>query len=310
MALTEKSFKRLSEHLGFFSHSTNVGAIFSGAEIFLTDSGAGEDDGIQLEKICRALFCEKKITNIFHTHCHADHCSGSIHFQKNPEIKLWSTNFSSHLMQVPSSVTSIYCGGKTISEFEIPQFRLSSPIRTDRIISEEEIDFQDVKLKFIFLPGHFFDQAGILAEDKSDGTKAFFLGDGFFGMELLKKTWIPFMTNPEKFRESVKKIESVSADFYVPGHGSVCTAQNIHAAAEINQMVTYEMESLILKSMEKGFCRTEEILKQVADYSGIRMKIIPFHLIGTTLKSYLACMEKQGKIFCEIQDNELAWRKK
>ena len=86
--------------------------------------------------------------------------------------------------------------------------------------------------------------------------------------------------------------------------GSKCTFATINAFAEINIMVTYEFESLILKKIKEGFRTTEELLKAIADYSSIKMKVVPFYLIGTTLRSYLSCLEHEGQIACEIIDNK------
>mgnify|MGYP002706339914 FL=1 len=308
MAINEKSFVKLSANVGMFCHSTNIGVVFSNDEIFLIDSGQSEEDGKLIVETLSSLFPEKKIKAVIQTHSHADHCGGSLYLKKNLETQIWASAESARIMEVPAIIGAIYCGGVSLKEFDIPQFMPPEPIFTDRILTEEKIELDDVFISFYFLPGHFFDQIGILVQDKSDGIKSFFLGDSFFGIELLKKTWIPFLCNQKDFRKSVRKIASIKSDFYIPGHGSKCTFATINAFAEINIMVTYEFESLILKKIKEGFRTTEELLKAIADYSSIKMKVVPFYLIGTTLRSYLSCLEHEGQIACEIIDNKLIWR--
>ena len=75
-------------------------------------------------------------------------------------------------MEVPAIIGAIYCGGVSLKEFDIPQFMPPEPIFTDRILTEEKIELDDVFISFYFLPGHFFDQIGILVQDKSDGIKS------------------------------------------------------------------------------------------------------------------------------------------
>ncbi|MGN0730161.1 MBL fold metallo-hydrolase [Treponema sp.] len=307
MSINENSFLRLSPHVGMFCHSTNIGVVFSGNEIFLIDSGQSEEDGKFIAETLQVLFPGKKIKAVIHTHSHADHCGGSLYLKKNCGAQLWASAEAARIMEIPALTGAIYCGGALLKEFDIPQFT-PQPIFSDRILGEETIMADDVSMTFYFLPGHFFGQIGILVRDISCGTLSFFLGDSFFGAELLNKTWIPFLCNQKEFRQSVRKIASIKSDFYIPGHGSKCTLEAINALAEINIMVTYEFESLILKKIREGFCTTELLLKAVADYSSIKMKVVPFYLIGATLRSYLSCMEHEGKIRCEIIDNKLFWR--
>lgn len=310
MAIDEASFERLSQHIGMFRHSTNIGVILSGGKIFLIDSGPSKEDGKRAEEALSSLFPGAKIAAVIHTHSHADHCSGSLYLKSIPGVQFWASAQSARIMEIPSAVPSLYCGGTAVAEFDDPQFTLPEPVRTDRITGDEEADLEDVTLQFISLPGHFFGQTGILARDKKSGTRALFAGDSLFGAELLSRTWIPFMISQTEFRNSVRKIESVQADAYIPGHGSRLDSESIHACAEMNILVTYEFESLILKIIGTGLRRTEDILKDIADYAGIRLKVIPFYLIGTTLRSYLSCMEHEGKVSCEIKENKLIWKRR
>lgn len=310
MAINKDSFVRLSQHIGMFSHSTNIGVVLNGSKVFLIDSGPSEEDGKLAAETAAALFPGTEIAAVIHTHAHADHCSGSLHLKKIPGVQFWASAESARILEIPTAVPAIYCGGTAVAEFDIPQFTLSEPIHTDRIIGGEEIELSDVSLRFIPLSGHFFGQTGILVQDRESGTRALFTGDGLFGIELLNKTWIPFLCNQTEFRHSVRRIEAEKADVYIPGHGSRLTSQTIQACAEMNILVTYEFESLILKMIDKGLHQAEDILKGIADYAGIMLKVIPFYLIGTTLRSYLSCMEHEGVLFCEIKENRLIWKRR
>ncbi len=308
MPLSEASYQKLSSHVGMFKHDTNIGVISSNDGLYLIDSGQFDEEGRLLVETLSTLFPGKPIKAVIQTHSHGDHSGGSPYIKEKAKAEIWASLEDACLMEVPAAITAIYCGGRAVKEFDVPQFSPKTNVKTDRILSEEKIDLGETDLSIFFLPGHFFDQIGILVHDKTDEKKIFFLGDSFFGIELLNKTWIPFISNPKDFRSSVKLIEKTPADFYIPGHGSLCTPETLSAYAEMNIMVTHEFESLILKKINEGKNTSEELLKAIADYSEIKLKVVPFFLIRTTLNCYLSCMQREGKISCQISENRLIWK--
>lgn len=312
MAVSEKTFSLLSNRVGLFCHDTNIGVVLADSGIVLVDSGPTEEDGQLAVSALATLFPDKKVTASVQTHPHGDHCSGSLWLQ-DAGVEIWASAETAAVMQVPTAVTSVYCGGRAVEQFDIPAFTLRAPVNTARVLGGEVVDLGAVSLKTIDLPGHFFGQTGVLVSektgDKESCKRVFFLGDALFGEELLSKTWIPFMTDPAAFRESAAKIAATPADFYVPAHGKPCDKTQINACVEMNQMTTLEVEALLLKILSEKPCTAEELLKAVADFSSIKLKVIPYFLITTTLNSYLASLQHEGKVSCEITDNRLLWKK-
>lgn len=183
---------------------------------------------------------------------------------------------------------------------------LQNPLEKVKVV-KGKIELEELCVEIISLPGHFFDQVGFLVTDKSENKKVFFLGDGFFGIPLLKRFWIPFIYEPEDFRKSVEKIEEIYADFYVPSHGDFCVLENLEAIAEFNIIVTLEFEKLIKKLLLEKPQNQEELLKSVADYAGLELKESNYILIGTTLRSYLSSMNKRGILEHKVVENRLIW---
>lgn len=183
---------------------------------------------------------------------------------------------------------------------------LQNPLEKVKVV-KGKIELEELCVEIISLPGHFFDQVGFLVTDKSENKKVFFLGDGFFGIPLLKRFWIPFIYEPEDFRKSVEKIEEIYADFYVPSHGDFCILENLEAIAEFNIIVTLEFEKLIKKLLLEKPQNQEELLKSVADYAGLELKESNYILIGTTLRSYLSSMNKRGILEHKVVENRLIW---
>ena len=118
------------------------------------------------------------------------------------------------------------------------------------------------------------------------------------------------MQDEELFRQSVSKIESIECTWYVPSHGKACNYDRMLALAELNTIITYETENLILKILHDKPSTAEEILKQVADFAGFKMRLGQIMLIGTTIRSYLSSMERRGLLEFDVYNNMLLWHEK
>lgn len=330
---TVNSYKKLSEHIGMFYNSTNIGVLNTEDSIFLIDTGSSSEDAKNLLASLEEIFPNKKIEAIFNTHSHSDHCGGNAYIVEKTNCKVCAPNLESLIMQFPYLTGALYWGGMPFEslaeqsfvnqvankvDFTLPltaeveksaqNFLNEAKTSLKELkVSSQKIELDELCIEIISLPGHFFDQVGFLVTDKSENKKVFFLGDGFFGIPLLKRFWIPFIYEPEDFRKSIEKIEEIYADFYVPGHGDFCTFENLEAIAEFNIIVTLEFEKLIKKLLLKKPQTQEELLKSVADYASLELKESNYILIGTTLRSYLSSMNKRGILEHKLEKNRLVW---
>ncbi len=300
-------FEALTPKIGMFHHNTNIGIFCTNNDLYLIDTGSSEKDGKCLLSNIKDLFPNKQIKAILNTHSHSDHCGGNAFIKKETGCEVWAAQKESLLMQIPEAMSFIYWGGFPIEELQSQKFITQDSTFIEKILKEEQIDLGEIKITCISLPGHCFDQLGYVVLDVKANKSVFFLGDGFFGASFLKKYWIPFMYNPQLFRDSVKKIEETFADIFVPSHGDTYNSENIHAIAELNVIVTLETETLILKTLKKASLTTEELLEAVADFAGIDLRLSQFILIGCTLRSYLSELYNSKKITFKIEDNRLLW---
>ncbi|MBQ9908578.1 MAG: hypothetical protein IJM48_02135 [Treponema sp.] len=78
--------------------------------------------------------------------------------------------------------------------------------------------------------------------------------------------------------------------------------------AELNLLAILETENMILDEL-KSPKTMEELLKAVADRSGITLKTSQFCLIGSTLRSYLSGLYESGKIAYVISENRMLWHR-
>ena len=308
MGVTPTSYTKLTEHIGFFPHRTNIGLVEAKDGLYLIDSGDCEQDGRDLLDSCSKLFPDKKIKVILNTHSHQDHSGGNHYITRHTGAEIWANPKEAAILSNPEMMGVLYWGAICFKELKEQGFVAEEESSTARLLEEGGIEIdEDISLNCLTLPGHYFGQTGFVFHDKTDGKSVFFLGDACFGSQMLKKYWIPYMLDPVEFRNSISKIENQSADYYLPSHGEVCDKKRILAVTELNFMVTLEVETLLLKILKKGPATHETILKEAADFAGLKLKLSQFVLIGTTFRSYLSSMADRGLVSYKMVDNQMLW---
>ena len=309
MEMNEKCFKKLTEHTAYFENSTNIGIIDTPEGILLVDTGNTRQEGEKALELLKIFYPEKKLFAIMNTHSHADHTGGNKAVKDKTNCRIYAPEFESKLIEFPEILPSIIWGGRPFKELKTPFLMTDEFANVTDIYTQDEMDFGSVKIKTIALEGHFFDQNGLLVSEKDSSDSTFFIGDALMGMSTLKKYWIPFVQDAEKYRESVEKIENTNATYFLPSHGDVCTQKNIHECAENNKIATLELEAMILKTVKNEWHTAEEILKAAADYSGLAMKMSQYLLIGSTVRSYISSLYDRKLLVCQVKDNRLLWKK-
>ncbi|MBQ9539724.1 MAG: MBL fold metallo-hydrolase [Treponema sp.] len=306
--IVQDSFQKLTNNIGFFRGSTNVGLAVAGSTLFLIDSGDCNKDGEALAKAIRSLFPDKSLRAVINTHGHSDHCGGNLALKEEFSCEIWAPKAESMFIENPYLALDIYWGGRHLQDDRVPAFRQIAPCPVDRQLEETEMDEDSISFKTIALPGHFYDQLGIIVTDKSCAQSVCFMGDAFFGIEMIKRYWIPFMQDPKLFRQSVTRIEKEGADIFVPSHGNFFYRNKLGAMAEMNVIMTLEAESLIMKIVKKKASSCEEILQAVADYAGLDMKLSQYVLIGSTIRSYISSLYNEGRLLYFMEGNRLLWK--
>ena len=314
MPATDGRLVRLSEHISCLRMPTNIGIIAApcdggAAEIYLIDTGNDEAAGAGILDFIKENFPSARVRAVINTHSHADHCGGNSRIVRETGCEVWASKGEASLMEYPDIETQLVWGGTPIHDIR-SKFLLARPCHVTRVFDgEEQIPIPcaggAVSLRVISLPGHYVDQTGFLLCD-TDGKKVMFAGDALSGRNVIKKHWIQYLLDETKAKESLRKISGVEADFFIPGHGDIVGA--VEGIAELNMIAILETEEMILDEL-RAPKTTEELLKAVADRSGITLRTSQFCLIGSTLRSYLTGLYEAGRIRYEITDNRMIWRR-
>jgi glyoxylase-like metal-dependent hydrolase (beta-lactamase superfamily II) len=306
----EWTLKELAKGLYVFCGPTNVGVAAqkksSGVtEIYFIDAGEDEGAAKKLYGACKNLFGEISVKAVICTHAHADHIGGASWLKEKTLCQIWASQAEKSCAETPQIQAQSFYGAFPLPELDVPYFHAPQCFVDQTIEGGQQIKCGGFDFEFLSLPGHSYGMLGILAA-ASDGKKVFYAGDGIFGRSMLRRFWTPFVVDVKSFKESIEKISKIQADFFVPSHGDVY--DEVDELAELNLISTISNEKLIEEILVQPKTH-EELLKAFADKSDITLRLSQFMLIGSSLRSYLTYLYKEGRVRWFFNDNKMFWQK-
>ncbi len=308
MPLSQESIITLTPNVSLLKNLTNIlilskvnddGTTF----LYLIDSANDDTMAEQVWTLLNTVYKNPVLKAIIITHSHADHCGGNKWFIENTGCEIWAPAIEAYFLEYPELETALMWGACPFKDIQGKYFNAPAH-KADRIIANGETFMAlDISVTALPLEGHYVNQFSYIVEDC--GKSVFFLADGISGRNVLRKYWIQYLYNEELFKNSLMRIGSVKADYYIPGHGDL--VNDIEGLSELNLLAVIETEQLIIRLLKEP-CTTEQLLKKVADTNGIRLGIVQNVLIGSTLKSYLSCLYNTGRIKPFVKDNMMYWQ--
>ena len=303
----------ISDCIYYISGPTNIGIIEeqlsdTKSNLYMIDSGCNTEDGKRIFTEITEYFSQKDITikAIINTHSHADHCGANNYIQQKTNCEIWITENEQGSLINPFLQPIISWGGNPLPEINSSYYVAEKTVPNKIINPNEKLTLNNgIKISFINLPGHYFEMIGILCEN--DNKKILFASDGIFGRKNIGKYWIPFLYDVKEFKNSLDTINSLNADFCIPGHGE--PTSQIEETVELNKIAIISNEQCILEALKYKEQTQEDILKYVADKNEINLHIAQYMLIGCTIKAYLTFLYNEGKISYHIKENKMYWFK-
>ncbi len=292
--MDSNSIIQLTDQSWLIPGATNIGIIVKDERVFLIDSGNDKEAGRKILRIIQEKGWTLK--GIINTHSNADHIGGNNYLQRTTECEIWATLGEAAFIHTPIIESSFLWGGYPFKELQTKFFE-AKPSQVTKIIdcAANINDFE-----FIPLPGHFIDQIGVLT-----GDKVFYLGDSIFGENILEKYKIPYIYNVKEFKNSLEKIKTIEAEYYVPSHGEVLT--KITDLAEVNILKANDIENKLLETIHEG--KTfEDILREMSIRYNIQLNFGQYALVGNTLRSFLSYLYNEGKAKYDFEDNKMYWQ--
>ena len=287
--------KQLTDSTWVLEGPTNIGFIENNNEVILIDSGNDKESGRKINKILKEKNWNLKA--VINTHSNADHIGGNRYLQINLNCEIYSPEIEEAFIRYPKLETALLWGGLEIRDLRNKFFH-AKPSEPTRIIKEnEELEFG---IKTFPLKGHFVNMIGIMSPDN-----AVFLADSIFGQTVIGKYGIPFIYEVAEFKNSIRKIKEIKAEYYIPSHGEV--EKDIIETADKNLGLVDDIESNLIQILqkEKSF---DIILKEICDCYNLNLNAGQYALVGSTIRSFLTYLYDIDKIEYRFTGNLMQWK--
>jgi len=162
----------VKDNVGFIRDAVNIGIIRDNEDVILVDSGLDKNTARDIRKTVEKSGLNIKA--IINTHSHADHFGGNDYLVRNLDVKVYAPKIEAAILQNPIlEPIYLFNGAKPINNLR-NKFVLAKPSPVHHIVEPGKTVIHELELEVISLPGHSFNQIGILYEG------VFFCADSIF----------------------------------------------------------------------------------------------------------------------------------
>lgn len=270
-----------------------IGIYVDGNCAYLIDSGNDKDAGKKVKRILD----EKGLTlkAIINTHAHADHIGGNNFLQKQTDCKIYAKGIEKAFTLSPILEPS-FLGGSYPQKALFHKFLYAE----SSVCEDIESAVLPIGFEIVDLPGHSFEMIGVRTPDN-----VLFIGDSVSSGATIEKYGIGYTYNVSEFLDTLDKLDTLSASFFVPSHADVC--EDLHEIVEINRKSVNSVCEQILSLLHepKTF---EDLLSCVFAVYNLTMTNEQYVLIGSTVKSYLSYLKDSGKVETSFENNYMLYK--
>lgn len=284
---------KISENCYYIDCPAKIGLVkISEDTVCLIDSGSDKDTA---KKVKRHLDEQGwRLTAIYNTHSNADHIGGNKYLAEQTGCKIYAPGVECAMTRHPILEPAYLFGGFPPTALK-NKFLMAEPSEAEYLDTEVLPEGFEI----IPLPGHFFDMVGFMTPD---GVA--FVADCLSSEVTLKKYGVGVIVDVEAYLDTLETVKKLPAKLFVPAHAEVC--ENITALADINAAAVSATADMILElcAVPTTF---DELIKALFDRLGLSLSLQQYSLVGSTVKSYLSYLQKEGKITYLVEKNRLLW---
>jgi glyoxylase-like metal-dependent hydrolase (beta-lactamase superfamily II) len=276
---------------------TNSGVyVFENKECLLIDPGINNSRAKRIEEVLAANGLYLKY--IINTHAHLDHCGGNIYLKKAyPDCLVCASGKEKIFMENPFLLTVMLYSAKPLRGLE------RSPRRfpVDVVLKEGSIRLQDQTFEIIPLAGHTWGQIGVITPER-----VCFVGDSVFSHGTLDKYSLPYLFDVEESVATLNYLREIDASSFLIAHDE----QGIISREEMASLVARNLANIdkylqqILKLLDRPLSR-EEVLKNLVIVNGLKMNLMEYHLLLSTVSAFIKHLNDGGLITYSIEDGNL-----
>lgn len=284
---------QVTENCYYIQCPSKIGIVrLYGNDVLLVDSGNDKDTAKKIKKITDSMGWN--ISMIINTHSHADHIGGNRYLQENTGCRIFADSIECGFINNPVLEPSFLFGADPVDELK-NKFLLAKESKAEPFSD----NFLPEGFEIIPLPGHSFGMVGIKTPDG-----VIYTADAYSSKETLEKYRIGFVYDVGAYLDTLEGLKNLDAGLFVASHTEVF--DNITDILQLNIDAVKEIEEKICE-LCKAPVNSERLLQMLFDEYELTMNPVQYALVGSTVKSYLAYLKKQGRINMSVNKNMLVW---
>lgn len=287
---------QITEQSYYIQCPAKIGIVRLGEkDVCLIDSGNDKTAGRKVRQILETHGW--RLAAIYNTHSNADHIGGNQYLQEKTGCRIFAQgaecDFTRHTILEPSF---LYGG------YPFQELRHKSLLAQPSGAEELTPDCLPEGFEILDLSGHFFDMVGYRTPDD-----VIYLADCLSSRETLDKYRIVFVYDVAAYLETLARVRTMAARFFVPSHAAA--TDDIAPLADWNISRVWEVAEEIVELCKQPLC-FEQILQQLFTRYSLTMTYEQYVLVGSTVRSYLSWLKETGKLDARFENNLMVWKRK
>lgn len=282
------SLMKLQGHSYYHKGPTNVGVVrYKNGMALLLDAGI---DSTAARAIAQSVEEDGlKPKYLVLTHAHPDHFGGAKWLKEQyTGLLRYASEGEALGLKYPRLESQALFGAQPLRELEGRALK-GPKVEVDEIIKPGERDFGDKKFEIIPLPGHTYDQIGILT-----GDGVLFAGDSLFSEEIMAKYPFPFLLDIEAQLNTIDVLDQMAAEQVVLSHAEKVYA-SIHPLCQANKSRIEEHLTKIRDWCSQPLSR-EDVAEQVIQQGGTEPGIGEYYMTYATIGAFLSYLANCGEL--------------
>ena len=288
----------VTDNVAFIPGVVNIGILRNEERCAIIDTGLDKDSGRNIRKVLEVEGL--KLEAIINTHSHADHFGGNDYLTRTLTAKVYTPSIESGIIQNPILEPIYLFHGATPIRNLKTKFVLAKPSPVDHIIEPGKLEIIGLDVEIISLPGHSFNQVGVLVDD------VLFCADTVFSERVIDKYRIPVVQDVASHLETLDKLKGMKCSRFIPAHTK--PMEDIRGLVEKNVTTTLGIIDDI-KALIDEPKTTERVMSELCNSYGLDLTIVQqYYLIHMTTMAYLGYIYDEKQIDIEIEGNLLRWK--
>ena len=288
----------VTDNVAYIPGAVNIGVLRNGKRCTVIDTGLDKNSGRSIRKVLEAEGL--KLEAIINTHSHADHFGGNDYLARNLNAEVHVPAIESGIIQNPILEPIYLFHGATPIRNLRNKFVLAKPSPVDHIIGPGKLEVIGLDLEIIPLPGHCFNQIGVLVDN------VLFCADTVFSERVINKYKIPVVQDVGRHLDTLEKLRVMEHNLFVPAHTK--PVEDIKELVTKNISTTHGILDDIKRILEEPKTTERLMSKLCTDYELDLTIVQQYYLIHMTIMAYLGYMYDEKQIDIEMEDNLLRWK--